>query len=114
MWGIVLRGIIVPFMICYISIMLKTIPRFIQNFGPQHLAGSQDFSSWWEMKQKRDEDGIPSQWIGTELLYGHFFYQSSFRKILETLGNLQILGKLWKMRFQNRKKLGEYGENINK
>lgn len=78
------------------------------------VAGSQDFSSWWETKQKRDEDGIPSQWIGTELLYGHFFYPPSFRKILETLGNLQILGKLWKMRFQNRKKLGEYGENINK
>lgn len=80
MWGTVLRGIIVPFMICYISIMLKTIPRFIQNLGPRHLAGSQDFSSRWEMKQKRDEGGIPSRWIGIELLYGHFFVSQILEK----------------------------------
>jgi len=60
--------------------MLKTIPRVSENLGPQHLAGSQDFSSWWEMKQKRDEDGMPGQWIGTELLYGHFFSNQILEK----------------------------------
>lgn len=93
---------------------VKDYPKIYSKFWPsafgrflgfQFMVGNETEKRWgWNTKSV--DRNRASLWS--------FFYQSSFRKILETLGNLQILGKLWKMRFQNRKKLGEYGENINK